>query len=57
MVSMTSVPCQERQLKIEEYRDLANNLTAWLRDATALMQDRNFPQSIMDMRVRFRVWI
>ena len=42
---------QERQLKFEEYHDLASRLLLWLRDATAIMLDRNFPPTLIDMKV------
>jgi hypothetical protein len=42
---------QERQLKFEEYHDLASRLLLWLRDATAIMMDRNFPTTLIDMKV------
>ena len=46
-----TLPRQERQLKWEEYRDAASSLQAWLRNATAIMMDRNFPATLMEMKV------
>lgn len=42
---------QERQLKVEEYRDLASSLLRWLSDVTVFMQNRTFPATKMEMRV------
>ena len=44
-------PFQERQLRWEEYRELAQSLLHWLRDATAMMLDRNFPATLIEMKV------
>ncbi|KAJ8305394.1 hypothetical protein KUTeg_015939 [Tegillarca granosa] len=40
----------ERQIKIEEYRDMATSLLNWLRDATAIVSDRNFPVTLVEMK-------
>lgn len=42
---------QERQLKVEEYRDLASSLLRWLSDVTVFMQNRTFPATKMEMKV------
>ena len=43
---------QERQLKYDEYRELASKLMLWLREATNDMQDRAFPSTLIEMKVR-----
>ncbi len=43
---------QERQLKFDEYRDLATRLVIWLRENTGVMLDRNFPSTLIEMKVR-----
>ncbi|KAK2164152.1 hypothetical protein LSH36_68g10066 [Paralvinella palmiformis] len=40
----------ERQLKWDEYRDLASKLLHWLQDSTVLMLDRNFPTTLIEMK-------
>lgn len=47
------LPRQERQLKWEEYRDLASSMLVWLRDATAIMLDRNFPATLIELKVSY----
>ena len=47
---------QERQLKLEEYRDLARQFLHWVREATTLMLDRNFPATLAEMRVSPYTW-
>ena len=42
---------QERQLKFDEYRDLSSRLIMWLRENTAVMLDRNFPSTLIEMKV------
>ena len=42
---------QERQLKFDEYRDLSSRLLMWLRENTAVMLDRNFPSTLIEMKV------
>jgi len=42
---------QERQLKWDEYRDLASKLLHWLQDSTVMMLDRNFPTTLIEMKV------
>ena len=44
-------------MKLQEYRDVAESLLQWLRDATALMIDRNFPNTIPGLKVRCDVRI
>ena len=52
MSMMVVIPWdQERELKTEEYQELASSLVLWLRDATAFMQDRNFPPTLIEMKV------
>ena len=46
---------QERQLKFDEYRDLSSRLLMWLRENTAVMLDRNFPSTLVEMKVRIVV--
>ena len=46
---------QERQLKFDEYRDLSSRLLMWLRENTAVMLDRNFPSTLIEMKVRIVV--
>ena len=51
----------ESQKKWEEYREIASSLQAWTRQNIAVMQDRHFPVSLIEMRKmaaemnRFRV--
>ena len=45
---------QERQLKFEEYRDLAGSLSTWTRNSTTLMLDMNFPATPIELKVRTR---
>lgn len=42
---------QERQLRWEEYQDLARYLLSWLQNATAMMNDRSFPATLIEMKV------
>lgn len=42
---------QERQIKQEEYRDLASSLCMWLKEATNIMMDKTFPTTLIEMRV------
>ncbi len=43
---------QERQLKWDQYREMASTLLMWLRDSTVSMLDRNFPHTLIEMKVR-----
>ena len=38
-------------MKWEEYKELATKLASWLRGATGLMLDRNFPTTLIEMKV------
>ncbi|XP_046365478.2 microtubule-actin cross-linking factor 1-like isoform X10 [Haliotis rufescens] len=40
----------ERQLKVEEYRDLATALLSWLTPTTNMMLDRSFPGNLMELK-------
>ncbi|CAC5414507.1 DST [Mytilus coruscus] len=40
----------ERQIKQEEYRDLASSLCMWLKEATNIMMDKTFPTTLIEMR-------
>ena len=37
--------------KLDEYKDLASTLYIWLRDNTQMLQDRNFPNTLVEMKV------
>lgn len=51
---------QESSARLNEYRDLATDLTRWMREKTTIMQDRHFPNTLIEMKklanesVRFR---
>ena len=40
----------ERQLKIDEYRDLSSSLVTWLQDVIMMMSQRNFPSTLIEMK-------
>uniref|UniRef100_A0A2C9K839 Calponin-homology (CH) domain-containing protein n=1 Tax=Biomphalaria glabrata TaxID=6526 RepID=A0A2C9K839_BIOGL len=40
----------ERQLKIEEYKELSMSLLTWLRDAIKLMLSRNYPTTLLEIK-------
>lgn len=42
---------QERLLKWEQYRELSTSLVRWLRDAMAMMLDREFPTTAIEIKV------
>lgn len=42
---------QERQLKIDEYREIAVPLVAWLQENIMAMSQRNFPTTLIEMKV------
>jgi hypothetical protein len=41
----------EAQLKLEEYEEVAGSLIGWIRDATTLMLDRNFPRTYTELKM------
>lgn len=51
MYDVVCGPFQERQLKWEEYHDLASNFYSWLRRSTDVMLDRNFPPTLVELKV------
>lgn len=40
----------EAQKKMAHYRELATSLHHWIREHTLVMQDRNFPNTLVEMR-------
>ena len=40
----------EGQKKLQQYRELASSLNQWIRESIAIMQDRNFPNTLSEMR-------
>merc|ERR1712061_37129 len=40
----------EGQKKMQQYRELASSLNQWIREHIAIMQDRNFPNTLSGMR-------
>ncbi|XP_034249434.1 dystonin isoform X11 [Thrips palmi] len=50
----------ESSARLTEYRDLASDLTRWMREKMTVMQDRHFPNTLIEMKklanesVRFR---
>ncbi|TRY61232.1 hypothetical protein TCAL_08459, partial [Tigriopus californicus] len=51
----------EGQKKVQQFRELATSLHQWIREQTTIMQDRNFPNTLIEMKrlaetsQRFRV--
>lgn len=51
----------DKTRKVEEYRDLSSSLYLWMREALSSLQDRNFPNTLVEMKslladcTRFRV--
>ncbi|KAK3581860.1 hypothetical protein CHS0354_032763 [Potamilus streckersoni] len=51
----------ERQLKVEEYKDLSAKLLSWIKEVTDMMMQRDFPTTLMEMKAllaefsRFRI--
>ena len=43
---------QERQLKIDEYREISVPLVAWLQEHIMIMSQRNYPATLIEMKVR-----
>lgn len=42
---------KETLRKLEEYKDLASELFMWLRDNTQMLHDRNFSNTLVEMKV------
>ena len=42
---------QERQLKTEEYQDLASSLLSWLMATTSMLEQRHFPSTLIEIKV------
>jgi len=40
----------EAQKKFETFKELASSLQIWIREHTTIMQDRNFPQTLIEMK-------
>jgi hypothetical protein len=51
----------EAQKRLQQFRDLASSLQQWIKEQTVVMQDRNFPNTLIEMKrlaedsQRFRV--
>ncbi|XP_071036383.1 microtubule-actin cross-linking factor 1 isoform X6 [Parasteatoda tepidariorum] len=51
----------EKSRKVEEYKDLSSSLFLWMRESLSSLQDRNFPNTLVEMKslladcTRFRV--
>ncbi|XP_035227819.1 dystonin-like, partial [Stegodyphus dumicola] len=51
----------EKTRKVEEYKELASSLFLWMRESLSLLQDRSFPNTLVEMKsllaecTRFRV--
>jgi len=51
----------EAQKRLQQFRDLASSLHQWIKEQTVVMQDRNFPNTLIEMKrlaedsQRFRV--
>jgi len=51
----------EAQKRLQQFRDLASSLSQWIKEQTVVMQDRNFPNTLIEMKrlaedsQRFRV--
>ncbi|GFW43677.1 hypothetical protein TNCV_4770261 [Trichonephila clavipes] len=51
----------DKTRKVEEYKDLSSSLYLWMREALSSLQDRNFPNTLVEMKslladcTRFRV--
>ncbi|XP_067121200.1 microtubule-actin cross-linking factor 1-like isoform X10 [Centruroides vittatus] len=41
---------EEKFHKITEYKEMANVLYIWIQESTIMLQNRNFPNSLMDMK-------
>lgn len=41
---------QETQRKYHEYRELTSSLHVWIRENTTLMQDRAFPNTLIELK-------
>jgi hypothetical protein len=41
---------QETQRKYSDYRELSSSLHVWIRESTLLMQDRNFPNTLIEVK-------
>ena len=41
---------KETQRKYGEYRELASSLAAWMRENTIVMQDRQFPSTLIEVK-------
>ncbi len=41
---------QEAQRKYHEYREISSSLHVWIRDNTTLMQDRTFPNTLIELK-------
>ena len=41
---------QETQRKYGEYRELSSSLHVWIRDSMAVMQDRQFPNTLIEVK-------
>ena len=41
---------QETQRKYSEYRELSSSLHVWIRESTLLMQDRTFPNTLIEVK-------
>jgi dystonin len=42
---------QERIRRIDDYKDLANRLIVWMRESIAKLRDRNFPNTLPEMKI------
>ncbi len=41
----------ERIRRIDEYKDLASRLCVWMRESTARLRERNFPNTLQEMKI------